>query len=53
MRAKWKGPEGHCSQVEQYLKKGMEYNGPDHVVKEHIDNGLATAVKTAKSKKEK
>ena len=54
MKAKWKAKSGFCTQVDKFLETGQEYTGPDHVIKYHIQNGLASAVKAAsKPKKSK
>jgi len=50
MKARWKAKSGFCTQVDKYLETGKEYTGPDHVIKYHIQNGLATEVKKATKK---
>jgi len=53
MKAKWKAKSGFCTQVDKFLETGKEYTGPDHVLREQIQNGLATVVKEAKAVKPK
>lgn len=53
MKAIWKAKSGFCTQVDKYVEKGKQYTGPDHVVQEHIKNGLAEPAKEPKQKTSK
>lgn len=45
MKARWLGKSGFCTQVDKFVETNKVYTGPDHVVKEQIQNGLAVEVK--------